>query len=389
MPNILILDTEATGALTNKAHPFDPRNKLCLVGFYLNGEKGQYNIEYSPNPYGHRIGAIQALLNECDLLVLINAKHDLHWLRRYGIILPKKLKVWDCQQAHFLLTNQRHTYPSMDDMAEHYGLPQKPSEVKEYWANGYDTDQIPLPLLMSYLDHDLDTTKAIYERQVVDIEKAGLTSLMTLCCADLLVIEEMEWNGMKYDNKKSLEKAKELRSDIDECISRLDEAIGTRCIVNWESPEQLSKVLYGGTITHKTKEEAGVFKTGARVGQPRFSIRRQDYTFPQLVEPISGSETAKEGVWSVDEPTLRSLKAKGKAKAIIDLVLALAEKTKLCGTYYEGVPERFEKYQWENDILHHRLNTVVVVTGRLSSSDPNMQNQPKAAKECFISRYDQ
>src|SRR5690606_31003592 len=134
---------EATGAQRNKGHPFDPRNKLCLLGLRKEGVSYPYKVEYDNDPYGEAITNCQRDISNAKLLVGINLKYDLHWIRRYGIILPEKLKVWDCQLAHFLLTAQRKDYPSMDDMAERYGLPMKPDKIKQYWENGFDTDQIP------------------------------------------------------------------------------------------------------------------------------------------------------------------------------------------------------------------------------------------------------
>lgn len=84
---------------------------------------------------------------------------------------------------------------------------------------------------------------------------------------------------------------------------------------------------------------------------------------------------------------LKGLKAKGKAKQIIDASLRLSELSKLRGTYYEGIPNKFEEYGWEDNLVHGQLNQCVAVTGRLSSSNPNLQNNPSESKECFVSRY--
>ncbi len=393
---MLILDCETSGAIRNKGHPFDPRNKLCLVGCLthmvhsLPGGKGLiFDIEYGTTPYGQKIKSTQAFINNLPFIVGVNLKFDLHWLRRYGIILPDGLKIWDCQIAHFLLTAQRDRYPSMDDMARRYSLAQKPSKIKEYWDNGVDTDKIPLDELTEYLEHDLNTTEQIYFNQLQEITDAGLLPLMNLCCADLLVLEEMEWNGMKYDKKKSLSYAAEHRASVGEIVSRLNESCGVAGI-NWESPQQISCILYGGTIKRKIKIQDGFFKTGFKAGQPRYRQGIEDINCVRLVEPLDGTKLADERYYSTDADTLIQLKgkAKGKAKQILEDLLEIAKLYQLIGTYYEGIPKKFEELGWEDDTIHHSLNQAVAVTGRLSCSNPNLQNQDKNVKECFLTRYE-
>ena len=386
----LILDCEASGAVRNKGHPFDPRNKLCLIGVADAVHMGIYDIEYTEQPYGQSLLSIQSAINEAELIVGCNLKYDLHWLRRYGIILPAKLKIWDCQYAHFILTAQRQRYPSMNDMAIRYDLPMKPEKIKEYWDNDVDTDQIPLDELTAYLEHDLSTTEAIYQRQLQELEEAGLLPLFRLCMQDTLVLEEMEWNGMKYDKKKSLERAADLRGSISEIVSRLNELSGIAG-VNWESPKQVSAVLYGGTIEKKIKVQEGVYKSGLKAGQPRYRNGVESINCVQLIKPAKGTELGSDDPptqFSTEADVLRQLPAKGKGKEIITLLLELAKQYQLVGTYYEGIPQKFEEFGWEDGIIHHNLNQSVVVTGRLSSSNPNLQNQDKQVRECFITRYE-
>lgn len=386
----LILDTENSGAQRNKGHPFDPRNKMCLVGL---GSKNSgyvgYRVEHGPAPYGESLAAIQKRVSTTDLLVGCNLKYDIHWIKRYGIRLPPGIKIWDCQLAHFLITAQQQDYPSMDDIALRYGLPIKPDKMKEYWAAGIDTDQIPFEELLDYnQNHDLVVTEQIYQRQVEEIEALGLGPLFRLSCSDLLVLEEMEFNGMKYNVELSLAKAKELRGEEEGILERLWDVIGDRGI-NWGSGDQLSTILYGGDLTFKERIPVGTYNSGSKAGQPRYSVVRRTVRFDRLVEPLRGSELKKQGFFKTDEPTLLQLKAKGKAKRIIELVLELSRIQKLVGTYYEGIPKKFDKFGWEEGIIHHSLNQCVAVTGRLSCSNPNLQNNEKNTKECFITRWEE
>lgn len=389
MLKVLTIDGEASGATRNKGHPFDPRNKLVSVGYLnSNGYCGGY-FDYCDQPYGDMARDIQRAIDEADILVGCNVKYDIHWLRRYGIRIPAKIKIWDVTIAHFLLAAQRHEYPSLDDILSHYGLPLKHSKIKEYWKNGIDTDQIPEAELLPYMEYDIRGTYEVYKRQTDDIENSGLSKLMWLCCADLLVLEEMEWNGMKYNKELSLEKARELRVEEASILNDLNKITGL-AFINWESPAQCSAILYGGTITVDRREPQGTFKSGKRIGQPRFRIVEERHELPRLVEPLSNTQLQKEGQFKTDEPTLSALPAEGKAKDIIERVLRLSRIQKLLGTYYEGLVKKFGKYGWEDNIIHHQLNQCVAVTGRLSSSNPNLQNSDKDpdVRRGFVSRYD-
>ena len=83
------------------------------------------------------------MLEDCDLIVGFNFKFDYHWLHNNGVDLRGK-RIWDCQSAHYILTNQSHIFPSLNDVLSHYGLPLKLDIVKtEYWDRGITTSDIP------------------------------------------------------------------------------------------------------------------------------------------------------------------------------------------------------------------------------------------------------
>jgi DNA polymerase I len=92
--------------------------------------------------------------------------------------------------------------------------------------------------------------------------------------------------------------------------------------------------------------------------------------------------------YSVDKETLRTLKCKGKAKEVIELLLRRSEMEKLQSTYFWGIPKIMEERGWKDNILHGQFNQCVAVTGRLSSTKPNLQNQSGDVKYLFESRYE-
>jgi hypothetical protein len=220
----------------------------------------------------------------------------------------------------------------------------------------------------------------------------------------------MEFNGMLFDEQRSLEEADNYVRQIDELDSLLLAACNISD-VNWNSNDHVSAVLYGGTIkipcvvpTERVLK-SGEVKHGTKQGFRELSL-------PRLVSPPKRSETKPTSEWdetqllrindkrkqdglqpfyrtySVDKGTLRSLKAKGKAKDIIDILLRRSEMEKLLSTYLRGIPETMADHGWKDGILHGQFNQCVARTGRLSSSKPNLQNVAGNIKELFKSRYE-
>lgn len=379
--NILTLDVETT--ISNKGNPFDQTNKLVCVGV----KTGEI-IDYIYFPCSHEdFMYLQGYIDSADLIVGFNIKFDLHWLRRIGIDISK-VRVWDCQIGEFLLENQTNPYPSLDQAAEKYSLAKKLDIVKtEFWEKGIDTDAVPRTILSDYLAQDLILTEQVYLKQVAQFETNGKAALFKLQCLDLLVLEEYEYNGIIFDTHAARTKAKELEEEL----SGIREDVRHYCggvPVNLASNDHVSALLYGGTITIPDRIPVGVFKTGAKIGATRYKIVEKVYDMPRLVTPIKGTETAKEGYWKVNADVLRSVTLSKEAKKLVKLLDRHSELEKLAGTYLNGWSDLIDKMNWKKDTIHGNLNQCTVVTGRLSSTKPNLQNADPSTKTYCVSRYD-
>ena len=382
----LVLDVETT--ISNKGNPFDETNRLCYVGLSDGSISNLYPIEFNDQPYGNNLSATQTHIDGCDLLIGFNIKFDLHWIRRYGINFSTK-RIWDCQLVHFILTGQSQSYPSLNGVAEYYDLGSKLDVVSsEYWKNGIDTPDVPQDILEEYLQGDLDLTYKVYLKQLEEVKASSpqLQRLISLHNQDLTMLEEMEYNGLLFDEDHSNELAKELTEQIKTLDDILFEYHQTD-VFNCNSTEHLSALLYGGTIVLKRREAIGVFKTGTRAGEVKERWVDYPIVFEKIVNPIKGSELAKEGFYSTDEQTLKTLKGSKRAKELIELLLRRATLEKRLSTYYEGLVKLRKEMKWDEGKLHGQLNQCVARTGRLSSSRPNLQNFDGEIKELFRSRY--
>jgi DNA polymerase I-like protein with 3'-5' exonuclease and polymerase domains len=385
----IILDVETT--TKNNGNPFTQSNKLCLSGLFDGVDYHIHDIEYSPSPYGDHLSSIQDVVNQYGLLIAFNAKFDLHWIRRYGISF-KHARLWDCQLVHFIITGQSSPLPSLNQVCDYYGLDRKLDVVaSEYWAKGIDTTGVPIGILNDYLRYDLFLTWQVYQKQKEFLkDKPQLKKLCWWACQDLLITEEMEWNGLKYDLEKSRKMGDEVLEEIKAIELQLCNLVPHPSL-NWGSPEHLSIILYGGVLRFDVREP---YVRTLKSGKLSHKERTVEHTcdFPRLVEPLKGTKLAKSekkgfDLFGTDEGTLKKLKAKGIAKQIIALMLKRRELSKLVGTYFHGLPNLYEEMEWQNGILHGQLNHCRAQTGRLASNNPNQQNLDKKVRKCITTRF--
>lgn len=363
MQNVLTIDYETTTHENGNFH--SKKNKAVCLGFKIDDCQTHCYFD------GNLFDMPKNELKQYNLFIAFNAKFELGWSRRLGFEMPKA--VWCCQLAEYMLDRQK-PYPSLEETAQKYGLPSKLDIVKtEYWDKNIDTDAIPPNILAEYCEQDVNLTYNIYLLQKQQFEKRPLLyRLFKLACQDLLVLAEMEWNGLPYNDQLCKERTAECEAEKLQIVSLLS-SVYPDVPINFGSGDQLSAFLYGGTIVQTVKQPAGIFKTGERKGQVKFQNVDIEHKLPRLVEPLKNSELKKPGFYATDEGTLKKLKGPF-AKKYVTPILRLARLDKLIGTYYEGLPKLNKTMDWNEGMLYPNYNQCVTQTGRLSSSRPNGQN---------------
>lgn len=371
--NLLCLDTETS--IFNKGNPFDSRNNLVCYSFATESSSGAERWDEH--------NTLSSRLIPIGLVVGFNFKFDLHWLIKEGVHELRNKQVWDVQIAEFILSNQTLRFPSLNETCEKYGIPLKKDVVKEeYWNKGIDTADIPWPILSEYAEHDAVITLQCYHEQRKLMTPAQV-KLCYLMCQDLQILQEMEMNGLPFD-----EQLCDTRSlEVDDQISAYKTALANiypNIPINFGSNDHLSAFLYGGVVKEEGKEHVGFFKTGERKGQPKYKNIIIEHILPRLYEPLKGSEMQKEGIFATDEGTLRKLKGK---KGVIQQILELSKLEKLNGTYYKGLVKLRKEKHWPEGTLHGNFNQTTAQTGRLSSNSPNLQNFSSDLQDIFISTF--
>ena len=377
--NPVTLDIECTTHA--KGNAYSQQNKLVTIQI-KQGNKDP--IVFSKDQFHEAL----PILEGASCIIAFNAKFDLAWVRHSLNFVPTV--VWDCQLAEFIFSGQTQKYPSLQGACEKYGMEGKIDVVKtEYWEKGIDTDAIPFEVLAEYGAQDVNVTWEVFLKQIqlFSTTEQLAFKLFRLQCNDLIVLQEMEHNGIRYDTQGSLGQSTELERQVQELERKLYEFTGG-VPINFDSRDHVSCLLYGGTITEDVRVPIGVYKSGNKIGQPRYKIITNEHSLPRMVEPVKGSELKKDGYYSTDEATLLTVKTSKTTKKVIECLLERTKIMKLKSTYLLGLPKTIDDMGWKYGMLHSNLNQCVAATGRLSSTKPNQQNLPKEAKRFCVSRYD-
>lgn len=440
--SVLILDWETTTKTSygRKANPFDKSNFVVAYGIK--------RINQPPQTY-YMCGLPSGWLDGIKMIVAHNAKFDMTWVwedPEFKQWLKAGGKVWCTQYAEYILTGQQAQWNSLDQCAVKYGGTLKNDEIKAFWEAGIDTTEIPKDMLLDYLDDDLCNTEIVYKAQVARAKQLGMLNTLHTHMEGLLALTEMEFNGLFVDTELAEIHKESLHQRLDAVISQLEEYIPKdlpeEVVWNWGSKDHLSALLFGGEIkykrrVHKQDPETGEYlytkvkedwylldgepvdpktikdtskldryKSGVKAGklktkkvdvqgEPKTVL--EDFTFylEGFTQPLDKWATKKEGVFKTDYDVLVELKSEGVRVA--ELMLEWRKIDKDLGTYYS----RYDPTKKQDvgmltmvqpdGFIHHGLNNVATVTGRLSSSNPNLQNIPRGdksqVKELFISRF--
>lgn len=389
---IVTFDVEST--TINKGNPFTASNKLVCYSVKVDDSPID-SVCYDDLEF---VRPLRYALEGASLLVGFNIKYDLHWARRYGVQPSDRVRVWDCQLAEFIIRGQKGSYPSLNESLLQFDLGQKDDKIAQYWDIGIQTTDIPRDELITYNKLDVELTYKLYlaQQKIMTDRQKRLCMVMGL---DLLVLEEMEWNGVKFDVEKCKQKAVETEKQLKEISDELRQLLNAPDDVNFDSGHQLSCLLYGGAfeLTRVSHVDKLIYKSGPRKGEEyeRNRYETSEISCKQLFTPIKGSETkltSKVGektypIYATGEDVLRQLKKPTKAhRRIIEVLLSRAEQAKLLDTYYGKIPELLDKMEW-GEYLHGQYNQVVAATGRLSSSGPNLQNFAGDVDELLITRF--
>jgi DNA polymerase I-like protein with 3'-5' exonuclease and polymerase domains len=379
IPTFVPIDVETTlngNEEVGLAHPMHPDNEVVLYGI----------DETVSNDVTLFFNEVTRLHTENAIYCGHNIAFDLMYAYKYPVLKHcfQSKKIWDTQLAEYILSAQRTKFSSLDELSIQYGLPVKDDKIKKYFEAGLGSDKIPRHELEPYLFQDLNNTKKIAEMQYKRaVEQDQLTLIQTQMLA-LHATTEMQFNGLHIDREALDRYTVEV---VDEYVQvRLDlEELATTYVDDINSPKQWSQFFFGGVKKVKVKEEVGTYKNG----NTKFKLKEKIVTIKPFIDykPDPDKVSDKTGQVSVDDTVLKDMLLhthNAKAIAIINALLKYRELSKQLSTYVQGLSKHII-----GDFIHGKLNHTATVTGRLSSTNPNLQNiSNNPIKQIFTSRFD-
>lgn len=261
-----------------------------------------------------------------------NLKYDILSLRNYNIEVRGKL--FDTMIAHYLLNPElRH---GMDYMAENY-LKYKTIHIEELIGkrgkNQKSMRDVELEIISDYAAEDADITLKLKHILEKEIETNNLNDLFYNIELPLVyVLADMEWTGVRLDLEALSELSKQLTNELVLVEKEIIKMAGIDFNVN--SPKQVGEILFD-----------------------RMHI-------------IDKPKKTKTGQYSTSEEELQKLR---NNHPIIEIILEQRGLKKLLSTYIDAFPLLINP---KSGKIHTSFNQTVASTGRLSSTNPNLQNIP-------------
>ena len=275
--------------------------------------------------------------NEKILKVGQNLKYDYEVLMKYGVRLAGKM--YDTMLAHYVIQPElRH---NMDYLAEIY-LNYKTIHIDELIGpkgkNQKNMRDLRPQDVYEYAAEDADVTLKLKNKLEGELKKYGTEELFYNIEMPLMpVLAEMEMNGVTIDTQSLADTSDVLTKRIEEVEKEIYELAGAP--FNIASPRQVGEVLFDKL---------------------------------QIVEKAKKTKT---GQYVTNEEVLQSLKGKHK---IVEAILEHRGLKKLLCTYIDALPKLINA---RTGHIHTSFNQATTATGRLSSSDPNLQNIPVRGEE--------
>lgn len=324
---ILSLDTETTSTNAIDAE---------LVG--LSFSVKEFEAFYIPIPANREeaqkiVNIFKPVYEDPNILkVGQNLKYDLEVLRNYDIHLAGKM--WDTMIAHYLIQPElRH---NMDYMAEVY-LNYQTIHIDELIGpkgkNQKSMRDLTPSEVYEYAAEDADITLRLKNKLEPELKKNECEDLFYDIEMPLMpVLAEMEMNGVILDTDSLKETSRALTNRMNEIEARIYELAGER--FNIASPKQVGDILF------------------------------------EKLKIVEKAKKTKTGQYVTSEEVLQQLKNKHE---IVANILEHRGLKKLLGTYIDALPNLINK---RTGHIHTSFNQTITATGRLSSSDPNLQNIP-------------
>ena len=357
----MVLDLETSGRTTYKrfCNPLDSRHRITAVASKIQDDGAV--VEYNPVSKTTSI-SFQRLFVDPETIGCVvgqNLKFDLLWFWEQFIstYLHTGQHIWDTLTVEYLLTGQRDTPRDLNTLALKYGGNIKDDRVGIMFKSGLLAYEIPPDLLLPYAEEDVVNTEIVLQGQLKVARKLSMIPLIKTYMLHYAAVIEMEHNGLYIDREKLLQLKSIYETKVAELTAQAQQLAGDENF-NPNSNQQLSQILFNKVTSVDVKVLENLFEHSEK---------------KDLIKTILDLRTAakilKTYIYTEDF-YLRDNKKKGIKKGDMKSTTGLLPLIMPDGC------------------VHSEFKTSYTHTGRLASSNPNVQNLPPEILEVFTSRHD-
>ena len=346
----------------NKLYSFDTEttsldfNQAELVGFSLSFKEnqsfycpvGHYSVDAVNLPLYDALDIIKELFEDDKLRVVgQNFKYDINVLKKYSVSFKNSIE--DTMLMSYVLNSSgKH---DMDTLAQKF-LEHKPISYETVTGKGKDQisfADVEISQATEYACEDADLTFLLFKKldSILKKDKKLHNVYKKIEIKLMLIIADMEYIGVSIDNKELDKQSKSLANRIDKIERKIYKISGRD--FNISSPKQIQEIFY------------------------------DELKLPILKKTPKGQPSTNEDV----------MKQLAEDHELPNLILAYRNLLKLKNTYTDKLGDQVSDISKR---LHTSYNQTITITGRLSSSSPNLQNIPirtddgKKIRSAFIPR---
>ena len=297
------------------------KKKIKSISIYIKDENKVYDYKVS------NILELKDIFESEDVLKCSYDLKDIYILCKEAGINPKNF-MFDIRIAGYLLNSTTNQYSISDLMNEYLGIDINVDDGKQEQLNLFDVQEEKENEQIAVYAYSIGNLHDVLEK---DLKENGMYDLFNNIEMPVLeVLADMQYRGMYVDKNELIAYGDELKVKLDELTNKIHELAGEEFNIN--STKQLGEVL-----------------------------------FEKLKLPVI--KKTKNG-YSTDVDTLEKLQCEHE---IIEYILEYRQLAKLNSTYIEGMIPYINK---NTGRIHSYFHQTVTATGRISSTEPNLQNIP-------------